>query len=128
MKLRIKGNSLRLRLTQPEVKIFEKEGVVEEVIKFGNSVYTMMHYTLQKSSGKEIDAFYNLNRMLVNVPEVMAEKWATTDLISLEGKMKINEKEELVILVEKDFQCLQPRPNEDESEMFPNPNEGTLNC
>ena len=28
----------------------------------------------------------------------------------------------LFVLIEKDFACTQPRPREDESDMFPNPN------
>lgn len=128
MKLRIKGNSLRLRLTQVEVKRFEEKGMVEEVIKFGNSAAARMYYTLQKSSGKEIDAFYYQNRMMVNIPESIAETWTTTNQVSIFFSMKINEDEDLLILVEKDFQCLKPREGEDESELFPNPEEGRVEC
>ena len=34
MKLRIKGNSIRFRLTQSEVKIVEQTGLVKDQIKF----------------------------------------------------------------------------------------------
>lgn len=128
MKLRIKGNSLRLRLTQKEIKEFEEKGIVEEIIKFGNTAFTQMHYMIQKSSRKEISACYNLNRMIVNVPNSIAEKWTSTNQVGFDFQMNINEQEKLFILVEKDFQCLQPRPHEDESDMFPNPEDGKLKC
>ena len=38
MKLRIKGNSIRFRLTQSEVKIVEQTGLVKDQIKFSNSI------------------------------------------------------------------------------------------
>jgi len=128
MKLRIKGNSIRLRLTQAEVKEFQENGIVEEIVKFGNTDSSKMHYLLQVSSGNEINALYELNKMLVNVPKPIAEKWTTTNQIGFEYQMPLNENENLFILVEKDFKCLQPRKHEDENDMFPNPSEGTLKC
>ncbi len=128
MKLRIKGNSIRLRLTQAEVKEFQGNGVVEEIVKFGNTDSSKMHYLLQVSSGNEINALYESNKMIVNIPNPIADKWTTTNQVGFETQMKINEEEDLFILVEKDFKCLQPREHEDENDMFPNPAEGTLKC
>ncbi len=128
MKLRIKGNSIRLRLTQKEVLEFQENGVVEEVVKFGDANFSKMHYLLQVSDVTEINATYNSNIMVVNVPKLIAEKWTTTNQVGFQHHMYLNENETLFILVEKDFQCLQPREQEDESNMYPNPAEGTLKC
>lgn len=128
MKLRIKGNSIRLRLTQAEVQEFQEQGVVEEVVKFGNTDSNKVHYLIQISSGNEISAMYESNKMIVNIPKLIAEKWTTSDQIGFDHKMTLNENENLFILVEKDFKCLQPREHEDENDMFPHPAEGTLKC
>ena len=39
MKLRIKGNALRLRLLKSEVERFEHAGVVTDEIRFGDKVF-----------------------------------------------------------------------------------------
>ena len=128
MKLRIKGNSIRLRLTQGELEEFQELGMVETTVKFGNMPSAQMNYILKRSSGKQIEATFNLNKIIVNIPEGIAEKWITTAQVSLQEEMSINENESLLILVEKDFKCLKERPNEDESDLFPNPEMGILKC
>lgn len=40
MKIRIKGNSIRYRLTKTEVETFCKTGSYKETTNFGNSVFT----------------------------------------------------------------------------------------
>jgi hypothetical protein len=50
MKIRIKGNSLRYRLTRPEVEQFGQTGYIEEKIDFvGNSLYYSLCTTDQKN-------------------------------------------------------------------------------
>ncbi len=128
MKLRIKGNSIRLRLTQSEIQEFQEKGIVKEVIKFGNLPLQKMNYILQQFDGNEMNASYESNTMIVNVPNSIAATWVTTNQVGVENRIKINNEEDLFILIEKDFQCLKPRDGEDESEMFPNPSEETLKC
>ena len=128
MKLRIKGNSLRLRLTQSEIQEFQEKGIVQEVIKFGITPLQRMNYIIQQFDGKEVIASFDSNTMTVNVPKPIAENWVTTNQVGVENRMEINNEEDLFILIEKDFQCLKPRPGEDESEMFPNPSEEILKC
>ena len=128
MKLRIKGNSIRLRLTQNEINEFKEKGIVIEVVKFGISSESQMHYIIQKTDKSEIYATFDSNKMMINVPNAIAEKWVLTNQVGFENRMMINDKEDLFILVEKDYKCLQPRDHEDESDMFPHPAEGTLKC
>ena len=128
MKLRIKGNSLRLRLAQQEVLQLKEKGIVQETIKFGIGEPNQLKYIIRKSVDQEIKAYFNQNRMLVEIPDAMAMEWATTAQVGLEHTMSINEEEDLYILIEKDFKCLQPRPNEDESDLFTNPSKESHNC
>ena len=46
MKLRIKGNSIRFRLTKPEVDYFEKENYLEEKTHFGNTEFVYHGFEL----------------------------------------------------------------------------------
>ena len=126
MKLRIKGNSLRLRLTQSEVAQFAEKGEVVESIGFGNAA--QLDYALRQSDSEEIRAQFGSNRIEVIIPKKIAENWTTTDQVGFENEVPINEEDSLSILVEKDFNCLKPRPNEDETDMFPNPNNEVLQC
>ena len=61
MKLRIKGPSLRLRLTQGEIRALAEHGTVEEEVPFGPGVRLV--YRLKKdAAAREISASYAGNR------------------------------------------------------------------
>lgn len=128
MKIRMLENSIRLRLTQTEVQHFLDKGVVQKVVKFGAGVSTHLHYALQKAAVSEILSTYTSNGIQVLVPHTIAEEWATTKLVSISAEMQISEEEVLKILIEKDFKCLSDRAEEDESDMFPNPDEKHASC
>lgn len=119
MKLRIKGNSIRIRLTKSEVDYFGTTGYLEEKIEFGNSE---LIYTLQsKSDISEITANFEGNTITVNIPELISKDWVETDKVGLENKIDIGMGKQLLILVEKDFVCLD-NAFEDQSDNYPNPN------
>ena len=49
------------------------------------------------------------------------KEWIKTDLEGFDAIMDNGTKAGLYVLVEKDWQCLKPR-DEDEADLFPNPN------
>lgn len=112
MKLRIRGNSLRLRLSQREVAQLSQEGRVEDAISFGPSKLT---YVLASSDVDRVGATYEANRIVVTLPKRRAEEWASTDEVGIESKGDLH------VLVEKDWSCLKPREGEDDSDAFPHP-------
>ena len=128
MKLRIKGNSLRLRLTQGEVALFSKAGIVEETIRFGIDATSELCYILKRSDVENIQAEFIQNKIIVHIPEEMSKTWIDTDQVGFDTIINIDEQRNLIILVEKDFKCLKPRANENEEDMFPNPETGILKC
>ncbi len=128
MKIRIKGNSVRLRLTQTEINTFAEKGTISEVICFGSLANQKLTYTLVKGTTNEFDAKYQENEIKITLPNNQASIWTSTNLVSLEAKIAISDEEKLLILVEKDFKCLQPRANEDETDHYPHPNEGEIFC
>jgi len=125
MKIRIKGNSVRLRLTQSEVEQFDNEGQVEEAIDFGFD--NQLTYQLIKKEVDSIAANYQNNTIQIIIPNAIAHNWANTDAVSLEHFSDLKQDKQLRILVEKDFKCLTVRAHEDESDAFPHP-EPQLNC
>lgn len=120
MKLRIKGNSLRLRISQSEVKQLKDNLQITEEIQFSKD--SALRYTLQNQPGlNTIKADYSENSLLISLPETLAKDWLNSDQVGLEGIQENSENNFLKILVEKDFSCLTPHGDEDESDLLPNP-------
>jgi len=118
MKLRIKGDSIRLRLTQSEVQQFGRQGNLKEKTHFGHSV---LSYSLEQKPAGNMEALFNGNQLRVYIPTTVAENWINSEQVSLINEIKLKADRTLQILVEKDFKCLDPRLHEDESDNFPNP-------
>ncbi|TVQ49448.1 MAG: hypothetical protein EA362_04535 [Saprospirales bacterium] len=122
MKIRIRENSIRLRLTQGEVVSFNQNGFFEQTCTFGPEAGNRLIYRLEKSKNlKEPNAQIEDGKITVFLPENDATHWAGGDEVGIDYTKYQDRPEELRILVEKDFQCLKPRLEEDESDNFPNP-------
>jgi hypothetical protein len=119
MKLRIKGNSIRIRVSKTEVANFEKDGVLNESTFFGTNHF---HYCLKKTNASStLYSDYQNNCITLYIPEEIATEWTTTDMVGFNHKMPLGNDEHLFLLVEKDFVCLD-NTFEDQSDNFPNPN------
>ncbi len=122
MKLRIKGNSLRIRVSQTEIKRFAEQGSVEESVDFGPG--GQLRYRLEiDPHGARINADFDRNIITVWLPRSAARQWCDTDQVSLQGEQPLTAGV-LKLLVEKDFRCLVPREGEDESDLFDHPRAG----
>jgi hypothetical protein len=128
MKLRIRGNSLRLRLSRSEVAKLARGEAVRESTAF--SAASRLEYALESTDGASLAADLEGGAVRVGVPRGIAREWAASAEVSLKAEQRIGEGESLRILIEKDFTCLKPRANEqeDESDLFPNPNEVHGSC
>jgi hypothetical protein len=123
MKLRIKGSSLRLRLTQGEVHSLETAGEVAEQVHFGGGA--RLTYRLRTDTqSREISATYGDNVIDIRVPKDAALTWSRTDQVTLCHAEPVADGE-LRVVIEKDWNCLAPRSDEDESDNFPHPETGT---
>ncbi len=121
MKIRIRGNSIRLRLLQSEVKQLGTGGKVSETIHFGLLENENLKYTLQVSpKATEILAGFCKNEICVTLPESLAANWIETDEVSLESEKDLGGNK-LLILIEKDFVCLTRKDDPDNLDAFPNP-------
>ena len=127
MKLRIKGNSVRLRLSQSEVAEFAATGKCEDRTEFGDSNQSFVYSIIAKPDAEKVSARFENGRLSVVVPQSIAESWAQTEETSIGGKQELQAGKTLSILIEKDFACLTPRADEDESDNFPHP-KSDKNC
>ena len=127
VKLRIRDNSIRLRLTQTEVETVKSDGLVRGRVQFAGS--NSFDYVLESSPATvSPEAHVSNNVLTVRVPETDIRHWAESDQVSVVSKQNLDSGEQLKILVEKDFACLAPRDGEDESDMYPNPDVGNESC
>lgn len=127
MKLRIRDNSIRLRLTQTEVDRLKREGLVSAQTGFADG--QVFGYSLESSPASvKPEASFSKSGIAVRVPESEVLAWSSSSQVSMSGSQLLDDGQTLEILVEKDFACLAPREGEDESDMFPHPSAETENC
>ena len=115
MKLRIRENTLRLRLTQTEVAELVRSGKVENRTQLVRDAARGLVFRLQLTPfrlapGVEFDG----HQITVSLPEAEARSWARENKVGIYGE----EPWGLKVSVEKDFQCLDHRPNENDADAF----------
>jgi len=126
MKLRIKGNSLRFRMTQSEVdRLASGESVVE---KAQFSPIDSLTYAIKPWHLNVAEARFENNLIEVLLPEAWIGAWHSSNENSVESNLENGTETGLKILVEKDYVCLKERIGEDESDNFPHPFEGEIKC
>lgn len=115
MKLRIKGNSLRLRLTRKEVAELHDHGRVESRIEF--TPERVLNYAVVGSSqATKVTSSFDGREIIVTVPSSVLTAWAEGDQVSIEG----TEQGSVQLLIEKDFQCMH-KQDERDPDAYPNP-------
>jgi hypothetical protein len=121
MKLRIRGNSLRLRLKRGEVDRLAAGNKLVEETEFPGTVFS---YSLELSDNEDMVASFDNGRIEISMPREIIPEWADTDLVTLYSEQELPGESKLEILVEKDFSCLEPghhRNCEDDQDTYPHP-------
>jgi len=122
MKIRIKDNSVRFRLSASDLKKLRKKGEIVSECRFGTSQVFKYSVVSKKGGNSEylcIDLKKNHIKIELSASDV--KEWIKSDLEGFDAEMDNGSKGGLYVLIEKDWQCLTPR-DEDESDLFPNPN------
>ena len=119
MKIRIYDNSIRLRLDRQEVEAIGAAKTVLGRTDFPGDV--VFEYALSVSDRGDVTARFSERRIEVVLPEGWANHWAGDDSeVSIRAAVGTTSGS-LGVLVEKDFECLEPRSGEDQSNRFKNP-------
>lgn len=122
MKLRIKGNSLRLRITRPEIDRLMNEGRVEETISFAPDDRSRLTYSLEHTATTSLPTVRFVPPSLeVRIPTPQAQKWSLGDDVGIHATIDLGPKGSLDLLLEKDFACIHGSEDENK-DAFPNPN------
>ncbi len=125
MKIRMLGNSIRLRLSQSDLDVLSKHGKVTESVNFPNG--QTLTYALSKQEVTNITVEFRGAEIETFIPIDYMETWLNTNRVGFDQSLELPNGSIFKILIEKDFKCLTDR-EEDESDLFPHPQEKDLNC
>ncbi len=121
MKLRIRGDSLRLRLKRGEVDLLAAGKSIVEETHFPGAV---LRYRLDVTGEEAMQAHFENSSLLIRLPASQVSAWATTDEVSMLADQDLPGGGKLTLLIEKDFSCLEPghhRDCDDDVDTFPHP-------
>ncbi|HWB77119.1 MAG TPA: hypothetical protein VG755_19260 [Nannocystaceae bacterium] len=116
MKIRIRGDSLRLRLSQSDVRALDREGRVDDALHFPAG--TALGCELHVADVDALDATLDERTIRVAMPRAWARKLIDTDEVGVRSEVALEGGRTLVLLVEKDFRCLVPREGEEDGDGF----------
>ena len=120
-KLRIKGNSLRLRVTRSEVSQLIAAGRVEKTIQFSPNEQSFLTYALVSESGLMSPQVRSTAReVVIALPQQEGATWAGSDQVGIYAIINLGLPGTLSLSVEKDFACMD-LSDADNLDTFPNP-------
>jgi len=119
MKLRIHGDSLRIRVTKTDLSRLQSDGRISATLEVAPG--QALTYALAITDGSAIDVDFTDAALSVYLPRARAALWYADAEVSVEGVKLLPGGKTLEVLVEKDFTCLVPRAGEDQSDYFANP-------
>jgi hypothetical protein len=119
MKLRIKDNALRIRLTRSEVGQLAKTGMVRASTPFSNATF---HYSVIATvQDNPLEARIEPYRMEMLVRQDLVKNWPDNNEVGFKASTALPDGTELKLVLEKDFVCLDDS-EEDQSDNYANPN------
>lgn len=125
MKLRISGNSIRLRVRQSEMAKLTAGERIAETVHLGCSEQAALTYALGTAPASAVQVLYEGGAILVLLPKDEASTWAETEQVGIYATVGVGAFGTLDVIVEKDFACLDLSDAENE-DTFPNPDPGAV--
>jgi hypothetical protein len=111
MKLRFKGNTLRLRLNRSEVMRLAAGSAIEEEVVFPGSA--KLSYVLRPTEAGS-SATFDAGVITISAPRHEFQSWSASDEIGLYFDLST-----LKIAIEKDLECLDGPRSERDPDAFP---------
>lgn len=112
MKLRIKNNSIRYRLTKSDVSQLAEKGFIQDGVHFGA---TTLAYSVKTTTSDQLTSTFENNTITLFIPVDFVNELQDTDRVGFEGTDN-----DIYLLVEKDFICMD-KTAEDQSDNYPHP-------
>ena len=126
MKLRIKGDSLRLRVSRSELDRFLRGERIEDTIHFSSEPEAKLTYSLENAVyGASTGVRYSIGHVTVLLSKDHARTWSDNNQVGIYTSVGIGSENSLELVIEKDYACLD-RSDEDNTDTFENPHAGAL--
>jgi hypothetical protein len=100
MKLRIRGNSLTLRVSKTELAKLAETGKVEDSMRFSSE--QSLRYGIEARPTGAMTATFAGSAILVALPKARLDLWSRPGEVSVEGSQPIGGGKVLQIVLEKD--------------------------
>ena len=121
MKLRIKGNSIRLRVSRSDLAKLAQSGAIQDEVHFSSHPRDAWVYGIARKQAVSAPTVeFDEKRVLVVVGDEDVRRWLSTEEVGIYFSLNIGVHGMLEIALEKDFACLD-RSDEENSDTFPNP-------
>jgi hypothetical protein len=122
MKLRLKGNSVRIRLDRRDLEALVDRGRIEDAVRFGPDLAFLYAVVLGPAPRDRPTASYGADRLTIRIAPEDAQGWHGSDRVGFNHEQAV-EGGFVRVLLEKDFAC-NDRPDgeeQDDAYAFPNP-------
>lgn len=126
MKIRIKDNSVRFRLTQTEVAALGNGETLTSNTHVAPGA--VLRFSLCAAGDTPARATLAETHLTVTLPAASTREWATGDTVSIAASQSLGDAASLSLLIEKDFACLTERPGDDDADCFEHPQADELRC
>ena len=122
MKLRIKSDSLRIRVGRSELARFLREGRIQDTIHFGAAPDARLTYVLEASpvEAGETQVRCSPQEVAVVLTPGQIRQWNQEEQVGVYTQVPLGQGASLEVVVEKDFACLD-RNDQDNQDTFANP-------
>lgn len=122
MKLRLKGDSIRVRLDRRDLETLVATGRVADAVHFGPGVAFSYAVEAGPAPRERPAASYADGRITIRIDPDDAAGWLQGDRVGFDQRQETGEGT-VRVLLEKDFACIDRPPGEeaDDVHAFPNP-------
>jgi hypothetical protein len=122
MKLRLKGNSVRVRLDRRDIEGLIDRGRIDDSVRFGPGLSFSYAVEIGPAARGRPKASYAGGRLTIRIDPEDAEGWLAGDRVGFDHEQVVDGGV-VRVLLEKDFACIDRTAGEeaDDAYAFPNP-------
>ena len=127
MKLRLKGNSIRVRLDRRDVEGLIDRGRIYDAVRFGPGAGMAFSYAVEVGAAPRSrpTASYVAGHLSIVIDRDDAEAWRDGDRVGFDHAQVVAGGV-VRVLLEKDFACLDRPPGEESDDAWAYPNPSTV--
>jgi hypothetical protein len=100
MRLLIRGNSIRIRVSKTELAQLAEAGRVEDTVRFSSE--HALRYGIEVRPTGAVTATFEPTAIVVTVPKSRLDLWVRPEEVSVEGSQPVGRGKALQIVLDKD--------------------------